>query len=79
MKFSHKLEMMQKINKIDLSEGAEKACQLIDFHNQQVEKKKEDQYSKDMNDRNLFYWKLWVRAAQELNGETVTKNSFLIK
>jgi hypothetical protein len=40
---------------------------LIDFHNKSVDDKHWKQYKTDMNDRNLYYWKLWKSAVEDMN------------
>lgn len=59
----HRLERLEKTNKIDGLEG--NVTHVLDLFNEGVKKRKEKAFEKDMNDRNLYYWKLWVKALEE--------------
>jgi hypothetical protein len=65
--------------------GAGHIGMLIDFHNRKTEDKKWKQFKNDLNDRNLYYYKLWKRAVEELRSgikprpKIVTRRNPLIK
>lgn len=71
-------DRMKKFNKLSSSISAKDIGMMIDSHNKGVEDKKDRDYSKDINDRNDYFWKLWVRQAKELMGVKHTKDTFFI-
>ena len=61
-----RLKRLEQTGKIDGSKGGQDVGFLLDFHNNNVKKRKEKHYISDLNDRNLYYWKLWVRAMEAI-------------
>ena len=52
---------------IDSTVGGKNVGLIIDHYNKQVDEKKVKQFNRDINDRNIYYWKLWKRVADEIN------------
>lgn len=60
------LQRMKETGKIDGLVGADNVGAIIDHWNEQVVKKNEKQFEKDISARNKYYWKLWKRAAEDV-------------
>lgn len=65
-KLTKEMKRMNEINRIDATLPAEDIGRIIDMHNKNIDMKKEREYNKEMADRNLYYWKLWQRAMEEI-------------
>lgn len=57
---------LKEINKIDGVIGAKNVGMVLDSFNSNIDIIKEKQTQKELNDRNLYYWKLWQRAIEEI-------------
>ena len=64
---SDKLQRLKETNTIDgfTAGGAKEVGRIVDLHNDFVTRKKDKRFEKDMNDRNLYFWKLWLKALEE--------------
>ena len=56
--FNREYQRMKETNKIDGLIGAKNVGMLIDFHNKQLENKKEKTFKNDIHDRNKYFIKL---------------------
>lgn len=67
MNVEKEMERLKELGQIDGVLGAKKVGMVLDLHNQNVDKKKEKEFNNNISDRNQYYWKLWRRAAEELD------------
>lgn len=63
---SKEMLRLKEIGKIDGVIGAKKVGMILDSFNANVDLLKEKQHNKELSDRNLYYWKLWQRAIEEI-------------
>ncbi len=56
--FDREYQRLKETGKIDGLIGAKHVGMLIDFHNKQLEAKKEKSFKNDIHDRNKYYIKL---------------------
>ena len=59
-----KLKRLKQTGVIDGLGGAKEVGMLLDMHNQGVKKKREKELGDEINARNLYFYKLWVRAIE---------------
>lgn len=65
---------LKELGHIDRTIGAENVGRVIDIYNQSIEKRNQKRFNKDIRDRNLYYWKLWKRACEEVkSGRKIVK------
>jgi len=57
---------LKELDKIDGTIGAKKVGMIVDLYNKNIDKKREKDYNNDVTDRNLYYYKLWQRAIEEI-------------
>jgi hypothetical protein len=64
---------LKETGKIDGLVGAKEVGRILDFYNQTIDKKRERDYKNDINDRNKYYWKLWLMAMQAKDRGEIAK------
>lgn len=74
-KLKRELLRLKETGKVDKAIGAKDIGLVIDLHNQTIEKTKEKHFNKEIRDRNLYYWRLWVKASRDLKAGIKPKKS----
>jgi len=68
-----RLQRLKETGKIDGSKGGQDVGFLLDFHNNNIKKLNEKHFTSDLNDRNLYYWKLLVKTMEAIRSGTKKK------
>ena len=57
---------LRELGQIDGMIGAKEVGRIIDFWNKQVEERLLKDFTREINARNKYYWKLWKMAIEEM-------------